>query len=51
MSIFGDESGVGVMTCFRHSFGISVTRTSMLIHCHDLCFSSDSINEIFDVIN
>ena len=50
MGVFGDESGVGVMTCFRHPFGISVTRTSMLIHYHDLCFSGDYIKEFFDVV-
>ena len=50
MGVFGDESGVGVITCFRHPFGIAVTRTSMLIHCHDLCFSGDSIKELFDIV-
>ena len=50
MDIFGNESGVRVIACFCHPFGISLTRTAMLIHGHDLCFSGDSIKEFFYVV-
>ena len=50
MGVFGDNSGVGVITCFRHPFGIAVTRTAILIHCHYLCFSGDAIKEFFYVV-
>ena len=50
MGVFGDERDVGVITSFRHPFGVAVTRRTMLIHCHNLCFSGDAIEEFFDVV-
>ena len=48
--MFGDERNVGVMICFSDPFGITVTRETMLIHCYDLCFCSDSVKELFDIV-
>jgi len=50
VDIFGNKSGVRVIARFCHPFGIALTRTTVLIHCHDLCFSGDAIKEFFYVV-
>ena len=50
MGVFCGEDSYRVMACFSHPLGISMAGATVLVHCDNLCFRRDSIEEFFYVV-